>query len=121
MGRPPIVITDDMLRQIETLSGYGLTLEQCAAVIGVGYSTFREKLKDEALPEVSGAVARGRARAQGAIGRSLYQKANDGDVQAIKWWEATRAGRFASLAVVHQGDKDRPIKVNVTVTPHGEK
>jgi hypothetical protein len=119
MGRLRIELTAKDIQQIETLSGYGLTLEQCAAVLDIHEQTLQKRRAED--PEIDQAIARGRGRAQGAIGQSLYQRAQGGDVQAIKWWEATRAGRFASLAVVHQGDKDRPVKVKVTVTPHGDE
>lgn len=89
-GRPPIVLGRRELAQMEKLAGLGLTEAAIAAVLGIGASTLREKKHAE---EVSGALARGKARAESKVAEALYNRAIGGDVQAIKWWEMTRAGR----------------------------
>lgn len=90
-GRPPIVFTPYQLRQMETLAGYGLTQASIAAVIGVNPETLTNK--KQTVPEVSQALARGKAVAEAAVGQALYTKAKKGDIKAITWWEMTRAGR----------------------------
>lgn len=94
MARPiTIEITDKMLGQIETLAGYGLSLAQIAAVIGISERSLMLKKADET--RVFAALEGGKAKAQGRVGKSLFERAVDGDVAAIRWYEMTRAGRTA--------------------------
>lgn len=90
-GRPRFVLDDKALSQIETLAGYGLTIPQIASVLGCDPATLHRRKADEEA--VLQAFTRGRAKAEGMIGKSLFEKAKSGDVQAIRWWETTRAGR----------------------------
>ncbi len=100
MARPiTIEITDKMLGQIETLAGYGLSLAQIAAVIGISEGSLVKKKTDE--ERVSKVLEAGRAKAQGRVGKSLFERAVEGDVAAIRWYEMTRAGRTAE-ARLHQ-------------------
>lgn len=90
MARPPIELTDDQVRQIEVLAGYGLTLKAIAAVVGIHPQTLKKKREEE---RVRLALERGLAVAESVVGQALYVKAKSGDVSAIKWWEQTRSGR----------------------------
>jgi hypothetical protein len=108
-GRPAKVITDDHLRQIEILAGYGLTEAAIAAVIGVCPATFRNRKADE--ERVVSALLRGQARAQGKIAKALFKKAREGDIQAIKWWEITRAGRSEKQTIEHTGEGGGPVTI----------
>lgn len=84
-------IDEQMIRQIEELAGYGLSMPQIAAVVGFSERTLhRRKNEHEA---VEAALSRGRARAAAIVGKALFQRAKDGDVPAIRWWEMTREGR----------------------------
>lgn len=101
MARPiTIEITDKMLGQIETLAGYGLSLAQIAAVIGISERSLMLKKADET--RVFAALEAGKAKAQGRVGKSLFERAVKGDVAAIRWYEMTRAGRTAEARL--QGD-----------------
>lgn len=84
---PPI--DENMLRQVEELAGYGLTLAQIAAVLGFSERTLHNKKTDELVA----AIQRGKAKAAAIVGKSLFGRAKDGDVPAIRWWEMTREGR----------------------------
>lgn len=91
MGKQVPEIDEQMIRQIEELAGYGLSMPQIAAVVGFSERTLhRRKNEYEA---VEAALARGRARAAAIVGKALFQRAKDGDVPAIRWWEMTREGR----------------------------
>ena len=90
IGRPPKILTEKDLGQIEMLAGLGLTLPKICAFVGISASEIRDRVgSDEAL---SGVLERGRARAQARVGKSLFERAVEGDVAAIRWWEMTRAG-----------------------------
>jgi hypothetical protein len=86
-----------MLRQIEQLAGYGLTLPKIAAVLNISERLLNKKKLNE--ERVRAALDRGRAVAEGIVGKSLFERAKDGDVAAIRWWEMTRANRHAAVAV----------------------
>jgi predicted DNA-binding protein (UPF0251 family) len=90
MARPRLEITDEQIRQAQLLSGYGLTQNQVADVLGISRSTFEKKKNEE---RVQVALQKGRAIAQQNVGKSIYEKALNGDMTAAIWWEKTRAGR----------------------------
>lgn len=103
MARPRIAITPDHLRQIEQLAGYGLTEAAIAHVIGVDPRTFRRRKDDE--DAVVSALEKGKSKAEGIIGQALFNKAKNGDLGAIVWWEKTRGGRVDSSQVRHADAK----------------
>lgn len=103
-------LDENMLRQVEELAGYGLTLPQIAAVLGFSERTMhRKKDSDEALVA---AIERGKAKAAAIVGKSLFGRAKQGDVPAIRWWEMTREGRSersqteAKVEVVSDAETD---------------
>ena len=111
-GKPPILITAEHLRQAEELSGYGLSMAQIAAVLGLGERTLYEKAADD--HELSAALLRGKAKAAAVVGKALFLKAKDGDVKAIQWWEMTRDGRSAKVAAEVSGPDKGPVQVEIT-------
>jgi len=103
-------VDENMLRQVEELAGYGLTLDQIAAVLGFSERTMhRRKDEDENLVA---AIKRGKAKAAAIVGKSLFGRAKEGDVPAIRWWEMTREGRSerqqteAKVEVVSDAETD---------------
>jgi transcriptional regulator with XRE-family HTH domain len=93
-GRPSKtedLTSPDVLRQVEELAGYGLTQEQIAAVIGLSERTLRRRKEDTEV--FSAAIQRGKAKASAEVGKSLFRRAKEGEVSAIRWWEMTRDGR----------------------------
>ena len=91
MGRKSTMPSGDDIRRIEELAGYGLTIAQIAAVLGISDRTLRDHRGIN--PEIDAALQRGKAKAAAKVGRALYRRAVDGDVPAIRWWEMTREGR----------------------------
>ncbi|MBD1995334.1 hypothetical protein H6G00_01645 [Leptolyngbya sp. FACHB-541] len=78
------------LAQIEILAGFGLTLDQIAITIGISPSTLDKWLKD---PDINTLYKRGKAKAEAEISKTLFQKARDGNIPALIWYEKTRFGR----------------------------
>ena len=85
-----VEITDQILQQVETMAGYGMPMVMIAGVVGISRSAMFNYMKRD--PRLREAVESGKARAAGAIGEALFNKALDGDMRAIQWWEATRMG-----------------------------
>ena len=108
-GRPALKPTDSDRKQVEAMSGYGVPIEQIAAVTmgGIGlealYNHFREEL-----------VA-GKAKINAKIGQTLAQKALGGDTAAMIWWSKSRMGFREKVELEHSGAGGGPIQSEATV------
>lgn len=112
MSRPvTVIITDEMLGKIEMMAGWGLSLTQIAAVLGISERTLLIKKTNES--RVNAALEAGKAKAQGRVGKSLFERAVEGDVAAIRWYEMTRAGRTAEARI--QQSIDATVTQAVTI------
>lgn len=98
MGRKKIEID---LTEVERLAGLGLTLEEVSLSLGISERTLYSNKAQNA--EVAEAIKRGQTRANTEVASVLFNKAKDGDMTAVIWWEKTRAGRSDKLAVDHSG------------------
>lgn len=111
-GGQPLKIGPNEIKEIERLAGLGQPLRWIASHIGVSEKTIHD---NAALrEEVSSAIERGRANAAGQIGNSLFHKALNGDVNAIRWYEMTRTGRAIKVQSEISGDPNNPIQIEVT-------
>lgn len=84
-GRPAFVPTDKERKQVEAMSGYGLPIEQIAVLVrdGIHIDTLRAHFSQELIA--------GKAKANSAVGRTLFQRATTGgDTTAAIWWSKTQ-------------------------------
>jgi hypothetical protein len=83
-GRPGFKPTDAERKQVEALSGYGLPIEQIAVLVreGIHIDTLRAHFETELLS--------GKAKANGQVGKTLFQKVMAGDTTAAIWWTKTQ-------------------------------
>lgn len=83
-GRPAFIPTDDERKQVEALSGYGLPQDQIGVLIrgGIDTDTLRKHFSQELIS--------GKAKANGQIGKTLFQKAMGGDTAAMIWWSKSQ-------------------------------
>jgi hypothetical protein len=83
-GRPAFVPADAERKQVEAMSGYGLPIEQIAVLIrnGIDADTLRKYFSKELI--------QGKAKANGQVGKTLFQKVMDGDTTAAIWWSKTQ-------------------------------
>lgn len=97
-GRPAFVPADHERQQVEALSGYGLPQDQIAVLIrgGIALETLREHFAKE--------LVSGKAKANGQIGKTLFQKAMGGDTAAMIWWSKAQM-RWAETQK-HEVDSD---------------
>jgi len=93
MGRPRKTLTAEQLSQVEALAAF-LTTDQIADYFGIGRTTFYEMMKRD--KSVSERYARGRARAIGSVAKGLILQAQDGNVNAAKFYLETQAGWTAT-------------------------
>jgi len=83
-GRPEFEPTDAERKQVEALSGYGLPIEQIAVLVrnGIHVDTLRAHFSTE--------LVSGKAKANGQVGKTLFQKVMAGDTTAAIWWSKTQ-------------------------------
>jgi hypothetical protein len=83
-GRKPFEPTDAERKQVEALSGYGLPIEQIAVLVrdGIDTDTLRKHFAQELIS--------GKAKANGQVGKTLFQKVMAGDTTAAIWWSKTQ-------------------------------
>jgi hypothetical protein len=83
-GRPAFEPTDSERKQVEALSGYGLPIEQIAVLVrdGIHVDTLRAHFSQELIS--------GKAKANGQVGKTLFQKVMAGDTTAAIWWSKTQ-------------------------------
>lgn len=83
-GRPEFEPTDAERKQVEAMSGYGLPIDQIAILVrdGIHIDTLRKHFATE--------LVAGKAKANSGVGRTLFQKAMDGDTTAMIWWTKTQ-------------------------------
>lgn len=98
-GQPPLCPTDEEREMVEKLSGFGLQQESIAAMVrdGIHVDTLRTHFKRE--------LELGRAKANGKIGKTLFDKAMAGDTGSLIWWTKTQM-RWAETQkheIVHTG------------------
>lgn len=88
-GRPPKVLNDDQLREVETLAAV-LNTDQIADYFGISRTTFYEMRKrDERLSEH---YKKGQAKAIAGIGSNLISQAKSGNTAAAIFYLKTQAG-----------------------------
>jgi len=83
-GRKPFEPTESERKQVEALSGYGLPIEQIAVLVrdGIDTDTLRKHFAQELIS--------GKAKANGQVGKTLFQKVMAGDTTAAIWWSKTQ-------------------------------
>lgn len=83
-GRKPFVPTLEERAEVEKLAGIGLPLEHIAVLVrnGISIPTLREKFERELIA--------GKAKANSAIGQTLWAKAMAGDTTAAIWWSKSQ-------------------------------
>lgn len=83
-GRKPFSPTDAERKQAEALSGYGVPIDQIAVLIrgGIDTDTLRKHFSQELIS--------GKAKANGKVGQTLFQKVMSGDTTAMIWWSKTQ-------------------------------
>lgn len=84
-GRPAFAPTDAERKQVEQLAGYGLPYAQIATLLRDGISV------DTLTAHCAQELAQGKARANAAVGESLFRRAlNDESPAAAIWWSKTQ-------------------------------
>jgi hypothetical protein len=110
-GRPPHVPADRDRRQVEVMTGLGLTQEQIGKILGVSEDTLQRHYADE--------ITNGVAKANAQVAQNLFNIAtsrDSGAVAAAIFWMKTRGKWRETNHLVHSGDdKEPPIKIDANL------
>ena len=117
VGRPPIVLTEDQVKQVEVMAGLGLTREEIAAVLGVSLKTLeRIKREDE---DVADAFDRGRATVTRDVLQGLTTRAKSGDPVAVKLYLTVMRRPGFTEAGEGEGGRGSGVQINLLGGPTG--
>ena len=89
VGKPPLIITDEMIKKAESLAASGLTNEQIADCLDMGVTTFYEKSK--IYTEFAQAIKRGKSKGIGMMANNLVKLAKGGNAAANIFWLKAQA------------------------------
>lgn len=105
-GRKEFEPTDAERKQVEAMSGYGLPHDHIAVLLrdGISIDTLRKHFASELL--------RGKAMANGQIGKTLFQKAMAGDTTAMIWWTKSQMRWAETQKHEHTGADGAPIQLD---------
>ncbi|AKO97007.1 hypothetical protein MALG_01835 [Marinovum algicola DG 898] len=103
MARPPITLTEDQVREVETLAAL-LNQDQIADYLGISRTTFRAICDRD--DEVCERYKRGKAKAIAHVANGLLQKARAGDTTSAIFYLKTQAGWREKSEVEHSGRVD---------------
>ena len=106
-GRPPLKVTDDVIKKVESLAATGLNLKEIASVLGIHYDTLNEKKKE--FSEFFVAIGVGRSKGIEVIKNKFFEKAKDGDNHCMTMYLKNYSDLTDRHDVKHSGD----ISVNV--------
>ena len=90
VGRPKIIIDEQICKMAEAYAAQGLTMLQIANVLGIGETTLYEKQQEYA--EFAEAIKRGKNKGIATITNALFTKARDGDNTAMIFYLKNQAG-----------------------------
>jgi DNA-binding CsgD family transcriptional regulator len=114
MARPRITLTDDEVREVETLAAL-LNQDQIADYFGIARNTFRAICeRDE---EVLARYKKGKAKAIAHVANGLLQRARAGDTTSSIFYLKTQAGWRETANLEHQASPEVTKIVRSIVDP----
>lgn len=101
-GRPAFVPTPEERKQAEALSGYGVPIDQIAALVrdGIHVDTLRAHFAEE--------LKSGKAKANARVGKTLFEQAMAGNTAAAIWWSKTQMKWAETQRHEHTGGDGGP-------------
>jgi len=98
-GRKPVQIDE---KELIALAAQGLTDREIIDYLNISTTTFYKNKRQNA--KFTQALAHGRARGSAAIANKLYNKANGGDLEAMKFYLERKCGWVRQENLHHEGD-----------------
>jgi orotate phosphoribosyltransferase-like protein len=76
--------TEDNIKLVTALASYGVPIDQIAASLDISKETLMEFYRED--------INKSQAKINASIGQTLYQKAKQGDTNALIHWTKTQMG-----------------------------
>lgn len=100
--------TDETRRLVESSSGLGLPHESIAVLVGIDDKTLRKYYRHE--------LDVGKAKANGQIAKTLYQKAVAGDTTSLIWWTKSQMRWSETVKQELTGEDGAPLLTGIQVS-----
>jgi hypothetical protein len=110
-GPQPKTLTDEQMKQVEAMAGYGLSVPQIAHCIGFAVRTFEKRVEED--EELKECLERGRAKAFVQVAQACFRMASSGKKEhqaATFFWLKTRGGWRETNRLEHTGEDGKPIE-----------
>lgn len=115
-AKPEFIVTPELIKDAETLSGRGLTRKQVADYFGISERHLYAKMNE--YPDLKVALTQGKAKTISFVAGKLIEQIKGGDVKAMMFYLKTQAGwRDVSTIVVEQEpdhNDDDDLKLNTS-------
>lgn len=105
MARPFHKPTDELRKQVEAMSAYGVPQKEIGRVIGIDDKTLKKHYSEE--------LERATDRANMKIASMLYKKAVGGDTTCMIFWLKTRAKWSERSQVELTGEDGGPLEISI--------
>jgi predicted DNA-binding protein (UPF0251 family) len=104
----------DEIKQIETMSGLGLKVEQMAAILGMSKRTFERRIKD--TDGASDALEKGRALAAIQVTKTAFEMAKSGRVPVMTmfWLKCRQNWRDQQHVTIEDTSETKELKERAT-------
>lgn len=108
-GKEPRQITEQMRKQVESMTGYGIGQIEIARLLVMDVKTLRKYFRDE--------LDTGSTRANTLMAEALWKNGvRHNNVQAQIWWTKARMG-WKDQTQVNVGGADKPVAIEFTWAP----
>jgi predicted transcriptional regulator len=105
--------TAETRKLVESSSGLGLPHESIAVLVGIDDKTLRKHYRAE--------LDMGKAKANGQIAKTLFQKATSGDTTSLIWWTKTQMKWSETVKAEVTGANGEPLQgIQVTFVKPNE-
>ena len=84
MAQAPHIPTDETRADVESYMSVGVNQEQTALLLNIDQKTLRKYYQRE--------LDTGKLKANVKIGKTLFQKATEGDTASLIWWSKAQMG-----------------------------
>jgi hypothetical protein len=96
-GRPPFIVTDEIIKKAESLAANGLTMQEVCDCLDISHQTLSVKRKE--YPEFAEAIRRGKSKGIGMMANNLVKLAKGGNAAANIFFLKARAHWYDDSAL----------------------
>ena len=106
-GKPEVIFTEKDLKQIETMSGFGMSLNQMASILGISKSTLDRRIAENNKSNpINDAIQKGKGSATYNVIRSAYQMAISGHHPSMTMFWLKCRNNWSELGKAENEDEE---------------